>query len=115
MRKHKEIVTEIEQPIQRNCEAYEAEFDVPSVPPSGTICNLIDVEYTLKVETSVDINEWYYRMFHKNLKLRASIIIGTIPLKNYEDPINSNDQTSNTTSKYTNIMNFPYPRLQQKK
>ncbi|KAK2575077.1 hypothetical protein KPH14_008811 [Odynerus spinipes] len=86
-RKHKEIVVEIEQPVDKNCETYDIVFDVPAVPPTGMIhCKVIDVLYTLKVEACVDVSEWYYRMFQKNLKVRTNIIIGTIPLENYENP-----------------------------
>lgn len=52
-RKHKEIVVEIEQPIEKNCKSYDIVFDVPAVPPTGMIhCNIIDVLYTLKVSYS---------------------------------------------------------------
>ncbi|XP_043270147.1 arrestin domain-containing protein 17-like [Venturia canescens] len=93
VRKHKEIIVEIEQPVDRKSEKYEANVDVPAIPPSGTICNLIDVKYTLKVEACVDVNEWYYRMFHKNLKIRTQVIVGTVPLSNYEDPLESSDDS----------------------
>ncbi|XP_076388644.1 arrestin domain-containing protein 17 isoform X2 [Megachile rotundata] len=46
-----------------------------------------------KVEACVDVSEWYYRMFQKNLKLRTSIVIGTIPLQNYETPQKTDDVT----------------------
>ncbi|KAH0552201.1 arrestin domain-containing protein 17-like [Cotesia glomerata] len=95
VRKHKEIVVEIEQPIDKNNCVYNEEFDVPAIPPSGTVCNLIDVEYKLKVEAFADINEWYYKMFYKNLKIRMDIIIGTVPLKNYEDPVDLNEDLKN--------------------
>ncbi|KAF7393093.1 hypothetical protein HZH66_008926 [Vespula vulgaris] len=89
-RKHKEIVVEIEQPIEKNCKSYDIVFDVPAVPPTGMIhCNIIDVLYTLKAEACVDVSEWYYRMFQKNLKLRTNVIIGTIPIRNYENPENT--------------------------
>ncbi|KAI4481571.1 hypothetical protein M0802_013932 [Mischocyttarus mexicanus] len=89
-RKHKEIVIEIEQPIDKNRETYDIVFDVPAVPPTGMIhCNIIDVLYTLKAEACVDVSEWYYRMFQKHLKLRTNVIVGTIPLRNYEDPHNT--------------------------
>lgn len=93
VRKHKEIIVEIEQPVDRETEEYEANVDVPAVPPSGTICSLIDVRYTLKVEACVNVNEWYYRMFHKNLKIRTRVIVGTVPLSNYEDPMESSDDS----------------------
>ncbi|XP_011300860.1 arrestin domain-containing protein 2-like [Fopius arisanus] len=99
IRKHKEIVVEIHQPVQRNCEVYDCEFDVPAIPPSGRVCDLIDVCYTLKVEACVDINEWYYRMFHKNLKIRMAIVVGTCPLRNYEDPIDSSDDPQSISKK----------------
>ncbi|XP_043494820.1 arrestin domain-containing protein 17-like isoform X2 [Polistes fuscatus] len=98
-RKHKEIVVEIEQPIDKNCESYDIVFDVPAVPPTGMIhCNIIDVLYTLKAEACVDVSEWYYRMFQKNLKLRTNVIVGTIPLRNYEDPQNTLSMPLNTFS-----------------
>ncbi|KAG7211006.1 hypothetical protein KM043_016374 [Ampulex compressa] len=84
-RKHKEIVVEIEQPITQDCPTYDISFDVPAVPPTGmNHCKIIDVCYRLKVETCVDVSEWYYRIFQKNLKLRTDIVVGTVPLKNYE-------------------------------
>ncbi|XP_076388643.1 arrestin domain-containing protein 17 isoform X1 [Megachile rotundata] len=93
-RKHKEIVVEVEQPVNKNSDTYDVTFDVPAVPPTGMIhCNIIDVLYTLKVEACVDVSEWYYRMFQKNLKLRTSIVIGTIPLQNYETPQKTDDVT----------------------
>ncbi|KAG8035231.1 hypothetical protein G9C98_001721 [Cotesia typhae] len=95
VRKHKEIVVEIEQIIDKNNCVYNEEFVVPAIPPSGTVCNLIDVEYKLKVEAFADINEWYYKMFYKNLKIRMDIIIGTVPLKNYEDPVDLNEDLKN--------------------
>ncbi|XP_066583042.1 arrestin domain-containing protein 17-like [Prorops nasuta] len=86
-RKHKEIVVEIEQQVEKDTETYDVIFDVPAVPPTGMVhCKIINVMYTLKVESCVDVSEWYYRMFQKNLKLRTGIIIGTVPLKNYQDP-----------------------------
>lgn len=99
VRKHKEIVVEIEQPVERSCAEYEADMIVPAIPPTGTICNLINVRYTLKVEAFVNVGEWYYRMFQKNLKIRASLVVGTVPLKNYEDPMElSNDSHSDASS-----------------
>ncbi|XP_034178625.2 arrestin domain-containing protein 17 isoform X1 [Osmia lignaria lignaria] len=93
-RKHKEIVVEVEQPVSRNSDTYDVTFDVPAVPPTGMIhCNIVDVLYTLKVEACVDVSEWYYRMFQKNLKLRTSIVIGTIPIQTYETP----QKTANVT------------------
>ncbi|OXU18221.1 hypothetical protein TSAR_006832 [Trichomalopsis sarcophagae] len=90
-RRHKEIVVEIELPVSRACkseEHFREEFDVPSIPPSGMAhCSIIDVRYALKVEACVDLGEWYYRMLQKNLKIRTSIIVGTVPLKNYEDVV----------------------------
>ncbi|XP_033219945.1 arrestin domain-containing protein 17-like [Belonocnema kinseyi] len=89
-RKHKEVIVEIQQPVSKNTELYEVGVDVPSVPPTGmTGCKIINVMYTLKVEAFADINEWYYKVFHKNLKIRMPIVIGTIPLKNYENPENT--------------------------
>jgi hypothetical protein len=58
-------------------------------------CNIIDVRYALKVEACIDLGEWYYRMLQKNLKIRTTIFIGTMPLKNYEDTINEHVGTSN--------------------
>ncbi|XP_029042568.1 arrestin domain-containing protein 17-like isoform X2 [Osmia bicornis bicornis] len=46
-----------------------------------------------KVEACVDVSEWYYRMFQKNLKLRTTIVIGTIPIQTYETP----QKTGNVT------------------
>ena len=89
-RKHKEVIVEIQQPVSKDTEFYEVGVDVPSVPPTGLAgCNIINVNYTLKVEAFVDISEWYYKVFHKNLKIRMCVIIGTIPLKNYENPQNT--------------------------
>ncbi|XP_076223710.1 arrestin domain-containing protein 17 isoform X5 [Nomia melanderi] len=49
-RKHKEIVVEIEQPVNKESETYDVLFDVPAVPPTGMIhCTIIDVVYTLKI------------------------------------------------------------------
>ncbi|KOX70634.1 Arrestin domain-containing protein 2 [Melipona quadrifasciata] len=93
-RKHKEIVVEVEQPVNKDADAYDVTFDVPAVPPTGMIhCNIIDVLYTLKVEACVDVSEWYYRMFQKNLKLRTNIVVGTVPLQNYETPQKTVDVT----------------------
>ncbi|XP_043258731.1 arrestin domain-containing protein 17-like isoform X1 [Colletes gigas] len=84
-RKHKEIIVEVEQPVNKNSDTYDVTFDVPAVPPTGMIyCNIIDVYYTLKVEACIDVSEWYYRMFQKNLKLRTNVVVGTVPLQNYE-------------------------------
>lgn len=88
-RRHKEIIVETELRVSGKTEAYNEYFDVPSIPPSGmNFCGIIDVRYTLKVEACVDLGEWYYRMLQKNLKIRTSIVIGTVPLKNYEDAAN---------------------------
>ncbi|XP_031836207.1 uncharacterized protein LOC116428565 isoform X6 [Nomia melanderi] len=93
-RKHKEIVVEIEQPVNKESETYDVLFDVPAVPPTGMIhCTIIDVVYTLKVEACVDVSEWYYRLFQKNLKLRTNIVVGTVPLENYETPQKMEDVT----------------------
>lgn len=46
-----------------------------------------------KVEACVDVSEWYYRMFQKNLKLRTNIVVGTVPLQNYETPQKTVDVT----------------------
>ncbi|XP_076758444.1 arrestin domain-containing protein 17 isoform X2 [Xylocopa sonorina] len=93
-RKHKEIVVEVEQPVNKESDTYDVPFDVPAVPPTGMIhCNIIDVLYTLKVEACIDVNEWYYRMFQKNLKLRTNIVVGTVPLQNYETPQKTVDVT----------------------
>ncbi|XP_061939499.1 arrestin domain-containing protein 17 isoform X6 [Apis cerana] len=46
-----------------------------------------------KVEACVDVSEWYYRMFQKNLKLRTNIVVGTVPLQNYETPQKTTDVT----------------------
>lgn len=52
-RKHKEIVVEVEQPVNKDTNTYDVAFDVPAVPPTGMIhCNIIDVLYTLKVRLS---------------------------------------------------------------
>lgn len=52
-RKHKEIIVEVEQPINKDSDTYDVTFDVPAVPPTGMIhCNIIDVLYTLKVRLS---------------------------------------------------------------
>ncbi|KAK9298145.1 hypothetical protein QLX08_008457 [Tetragonisca angustula] len=57
-RKHKEIVVEVEQPVNKDTDTYDVTFDVPAVPPTGMIhCNIIDVLYTLKVEACVDVSE----------------------------------------------------------
>ncbi|XP_076168446.1 arrestin domain-containing protein 17 [Ptiloglossa arizonensis] len=93
-RKHKEIVVEVEQPVNKNSDTYDVTFDVPAVPPTGMIyCNIIDVFYTLKVEACVEMSEWFYRMFQKNLKLRTNIVVGTVPLQNYETPQKTYDMT----------------------
>ncbi|KAJ8669976.1 hypothetical protein QAD02_001235 [Eretmocerus hayati] len=87
-RRHKEIVIEIEQALSGNEENISDQFDVPSVPPSGMkCCKIIDVRYALKVEARVDLGDWYYRMLQKNPKIRTNIVIGTVPLKNYEDTL----------------------------
>ena len=53
LRKHKEIVVEVEQPVNKDTDTYDVTFDVPAVPPTGMIhCNIIDVLYTLKVRLS---------------------------------------------------------------
>ncbi|XP_078053470.1 arrestin domain-containing protein 17 [Augochlora pura] len=91
-RKHKEIVVEVEQPVNKESQSYDITFDVPAVPPTGMIhCSIIDVLYALKVEACVDVSEWYYRMFQKNLKLRTNIVVGTVPLQNYETPQKTDD------------------------
>ncbi|XP_033323416.2 arrestin domain-containing protein 17 isoform X4 [Megalopta genalis] len=93
-RKHKEIVVEVEQPVNKESHSYDITFDVPAVPPTGMIhCSIIDVLYALKVEACVDVSEWYYRMFQKNLKLRTNIVVGTVPLQNYETPQKTDDVT----------------------
>lgn len=52
-RKHKEIIVEVEQPVNKDPDTYDVTFDVPAVPPTGMIhCNIIDVLYTLKVRLS---------------------------------------------------------------
>ncbi|XP_011500250.1 PREDICTED: arrestin domain-containing protein 2-like [Ceratosolen solmsi marchali] len=94
-RRHKEIIVEIALPVSSKEEIYKENFDVPSIPPSRMeFCNIIDVRYALKVEACIDLNEWYYRLLQKNLKIRTTIFIGTIPLKNYEDAINENVNAS---------------------
>ena len=84
---------EMEQSVDRNCMEYDANVDIPALPPSGKIGSLFDVRYTLKIEACVDVSEWYYRMFQKNLKIRTNVIVGTIPLKNYEDPLELSDES----------------------
>lgn len=61
------------------------------IPLRQVKANLIEDIYlkddkNLQVEACVDVSEWYYRMFQKNLKLRTNVIVGTIPLRNYENP-----------------------------
>lgn len=46
-----------------------------------------------KIEACVDVSEWYYRMFQKNLKLRTNIVVGTVPLQNYQTPQETVDVT----------------------
>lgn len=41
------------------------------------------------------MSEWYYRMFQKNLKLRTNIVVGTVPLQNYETPQKTTDVAEN--------------------
>lgn len=85
-RRHKEIVVEIELPVSAKEETHHERFDIPSIPPTGMhYCTVIDVQYALKVEACVDLGEWYYRMLQKNLKIRTNIIVGTVPLNNYEN------------------------------
>lgn len=87
-RTHKEIVVEIELPVTRKEETHFERFDIPSIPPTGMhYCTVIDVQYALKVEACVDLTEWYYRMLQKNLKIRTHVIVGTVPLVNFDDAI----------------------------
>ena len=89
---------EIELPVTPKEETYKEEFDVPSIPPSGmNHCSIIDVRYALKVEACVDLGEWYYRMLQKNLKIRTTIVIGSVPLRNYEDAISEEASNGFTT------------------
>ncbi|XP_023246509.1 arrestin domain-containing protein 17-like [Copidosoma floridanum] len=98
-RRHKEIVVEIELPVEGREQTIREYLDMPSVPPSGAnYCGIIDVRYALKVEACVDLGEWYYRMLQKNPKIRTEIVIGTVPLDNYEDPLGR--PTSGSTREY---------------
>ena len=105
-RKHKEIVTEIELAVSSKMETVNEYYDIPSIPPSEMKnCSIIDVRYALKAEACVDLAEWYYLMLQKTLKIRTNIIIGTIPLQNYEtvEPYHDDDETHGKLEK---IMNF---------
>ncbi|XP_033323417.1 arrestin domain-containing protein 4 isoform X5 [Megalopta genalis] len=60
--------------------------------PTAIVIRKIRVVFK-KVEACVDVSEWYYRMFQKNLKLRTNIVVGTVPLQNYETPQKTDDVT----------------------
>ncbi|XP_060824222.1 arrestin domain-containing protein 17-like isoform X2 [Bombus pascuorum] len=60
--------------------------------PTTVVVTKIRVVFK-KVEACVDVSEWYYRMFQKNLKLRTNIVVGTVPLQNYEIPQKTADVT----------------------
>ncbi|XP_015605087.1 arrestin domain-containing protein 2 [Cephus cinctus] len=102
-RKHKEIIVEIIQPIDPGIETYAIPIDVPAISPTGMIhCSIIDVRYTLKVEACVDISEWYYRLLQKNLKFRTDIVIGTVPLDHYQNPIESEEPMAAGSENFEN-------------
>lgn len=87
-RKHKEIVVEIEQPVELSCQTYKIDVDVPSVASTGMeFCSLIDVRYTLKVQTCLKPSEWLQKILQKNIKLRVNILIGSVPLSDYQTPL----------------------------
>ncbi|XP_014225760.1 arrestin domain-containing protein 17-like [Trichogramma pretiosum] len=93
-RTHKEIIVEIELPVSDREEQIKEFFDIPAIPPSRMeYCSIIDLRYSLKVESCVDLTEWYYRMLQKNLKIRAEIFVGTVPLKDYEQAIPYEDES----------------------
>ncbi|XP_029160939.1 arrestin domain-containing protein 17 [Nylanderia fulva] len=77
------VVTEISKgPVEGGGTAdYEQHLDVPPLPPSNLAnCNIIDLEYNLKVEACVE--GWY----HRNLSANTLIFVGTIPLATYHAP-----------------------------
>lgn len=104
-RRHKEIVMEIELPVSKKDERLEEMFDIPSVPPTGMhYCTLIDVQYALKVEACVDLTEWYYRMLQKNLKIRTNVIVGSVPLNNYEDALVVDHENGGDRGKFNGLL-----------
>ncbi|XP_024944792.1 arrestin domain-containing protein 17 [Cephus cinctus] len=78
----KEVVVEMKlNVIEEHGEGLIGKFRVPPLPPSiMPHSSIIDVSYKIKVEAQVE--GW----FHKNLKVKTDILIGTIPLLSYELP-----------------------------
>lgn len=52
-------------------------------------CSLIDVRYTLKVQTGLKPSEWLQKILQKDIKLRTNILIGSVPLTGYQTPLDS--------------------------
>lgn len=95
-RREKIIISEVSKgPVEAGgISDYEQTLDIPPLPPSNlTNCNLIDLEYNLKVEAVAQ--GWW----HLNLKGNNLVFIGTVPLVNYQSsiiqPDNKIDQQKN--------------------
>ncbi|XP_017752223.1 PREDICTED: arrestin domain-containing protein 17-like isoform X3 [Eufriesea mexicana] len=67
-------------------------IQIVMINPSTVMVKKLRIVFK-KVEACVDVSEWYYRMFQKNLKLRTNIVVGTVPLQNYETPQKTVDVT----------------------
>lgn len=77
------VVAEVSKgPIEGSGSAeYEQHLDVPPLPPSNLKnCNIIDLEYSFKVEACT--SQWYYR----NLSNQILVFVGTVPLVSYQTP-----------------------------
>lgn len=60
--------------------SWKQQLDIPPLPPSHlTNCGIIDLDYELKVELDV-------QGAHRNLTGTIPIVIGTIPLINFQSP-----------------------------
>ncbi|XP_047003362.1 arrestin domain-containing protein 17 [Schistocerca americana] len=58
------------------------QITIPPLPPSNlNNCNIIDLEYDLRVECKVA------GFYHRNLTVKTPIILGSIPLASYQSPV----------------------------
>lgn len=64
----------------RGSNAWQKEIEVPPLPPSNLVnCQIIDLDYDLKVEADVS-------GAHKNLEGNIPLTLGTIPIVNQIQP-----------------------------
>lgn len=64
---------------------WQKEIEIPPLPASNLVnCSIVDLDYDLKVDAVVS-------GVHKNLDGKIPIILGTIPLANFQPPVPYSD------------------------